>query len=215
MGHSDQLASYKVDKEKAKNLLSSGVEYSLAARILGCDVSYLSHLMDDPEFAAEVSARQVANAGDQVQITRDITELQVQALKKMRQLMAYETDLGEIRQCFKVLNSATIRTPDVDPNAGKDQQVVNLRLPQVLALNFKVDIKNEVVQAGDQVLVTMPSQQLLKMAMEKGNGNGQALEKLASRLGQAEAARNVEGTYVAHPKIGSSTSTNLDDASDA
>lgn len=215
MNQSNQLADYKVDKDKAKNLLSAGVEYSLAAKILGCDVSYLSHLMNDPEFAAEVSARQVANAGDQVTITRDVTQLQVLALQKMRKLLEYETDLAEVRMCFKALNGATLRTPDVDPNAGRDQQVVQLRLPPVIALNFKVDINNEVIQAGDQVLVTMPSQDLLKMAMEKGNGNGQALEKLAGRLGQASNPGPVAGTYVAHPKVGSATRSNGDDASDA
>lgn len=195
------MQEFKVDKEKAKNLLSGGVEYSLAAKILGCDVSYLSHLMQDAEFAAEVTARQVAVAGDQVQITQKITKLQLKALEKMEMLLPYESDLGEIRNCFKVLNAATLRTPDVDPDAGKDQQVVALRLPTVVNLNFKVDINNEVIQAGDQVLVTMPSQQVLKMAVEKGHADGHALERLAGRLGQAEAAKPVAGTYTTPSKL--------------
>lgn len=195
------MQEFKVDKEKAKNLLSGGVEYSLAAKILGCDVSYLSHLMQDAEFAAEVTARQVAVAGDQVQITQKITKLQLKALEKMEMLLPYESDLAEIRNCFKVLNAATLRTPDVDPDAGKDQQVVALRLPTVVNLNFKVDINNEVIQAGDQVLVTMPSQQVLKMAVEKGHADGHALERLAGRLGQAEAAKPVAGTYTTPSKL--------------
>jgi len=195
------MQEFKVDKEKAKNLLSGGVEYSLAAKILGCDVSYLSHLMQDAEFAAEVTARQVAVAGDQVQITQKITKLQLKALEKMEMLLPYESDLAEIRNCFKVLNAATLRTPDVDPDAGKDQQVVALRLPTVVNLNFKVDINNEVIQAGDQVLVTMPSQQVLKMAVEKGHADGHALERLAGRLGQAEVAKPVAGTYTTPSKL--------------
>lgn len=212
MGAAD---SFKVDKDKAKNLLSGGVEYSLAAKILGCDVSYLSHLMADPEFAAEVTARQVANAGDQVQITRKVTELQLKALEKIERLLPFESDLSEIRQCFKVLNSATLRTPDVNPDAGKDQQVVTLRLPQAIALNFKVDINNEVIQAGEQALVTMPSQMLLQMAMEKGHANGQALEKLAGRLGQVEASKPVEGTYVSSQGPAKSSDPHFDYAGDA
>lgn len=214
MGSTDN-AAFKVDKEKAKNLLSGGVEYSLAARILGCDVSYLSQLMSDPDFAAEVTARQVQNAGDQVQITRKITDLQLKALEKIERLLPYETDLSEIRQCFSALNKATIRTPDVNPDAGKDQQVVPLRLPESITFAFKVDINNEVIQAGEQMLVTMPSQQLLKMAMEKGDANGQALERLAGRLGQADAPRPVAGTYVASSKIGEASNPNYDDLGNA
>lgn len=195
------MQDYKVDKEKAKNLLSGGVEYSLAAKILGCDVSYLSHLMQDPVFAAEVTARQVAVSGDQVQITQKVTALQLKALEKMEMLLPFESDLAEIRNCFKVLNAAVLRSPDVNPDAGKDQQVVPLRLPTVINLNFKVDINNEVIQAGDQVLVTMPSQDVLKMAVERGHADGHALERLAGRLGQAEVAKPVAGTYTAASKL--------------
>ena len=44
-----------VDKERVKMLLGHISDHTRVARIAGCDVSYISQLMADPEFAEGVA----------------------------------------------------------------------------------------------------------------------------------------------------------------
>ena len=72
----------------------------------------------------------------------------------------------QILKAVQVVNAAKRRGQSAPDTSSNTQNVVNLILPNVIAQKFITNINNQVVKAGEQELLTIPSGNLLKQVEE-------------------------------------------------
>ena len=71
---------------------------------------------------------------------------------------------AEILKAIQVVNAAKRRGQSAPEHINNQQTIVNITLPTSIATKFVTNVKNQVVEAGEQQLLTMPSSQLLTIA---------------------------------------------------
>ena len=72
----------------------------------------------------------------------------------------------EIMKAMQVLNSMKRRRVPATDTALQKSEVVPLALPNIIVNKFTVNINNQVVKAGEQSLVTVPSHKMGLLASE-------------------------------------------------
>lgn len=178
------------DKNQIKELLGTGLPTEVVASAIGCDQSYISHLMADEHFSMEVVALRTKALQEHNQRDRKINDIEDQLIDKLHD--AVETNAiykpGDILRSFAVVNNARRRGVPAQQSAHVQNTVVNLILPPVLVRQFLTDSRNEVVEVDGQTLVTMPSSSLLKHLAEHGKDGGK-YAKVARYLPSSQIER--------------------------
>jgi hypothetical protein len=136
--------------------------------------------MSEKHFADKVSALRY-NAL-QKHNTRDnkydsVEDLLLEKLERSLPLMIRP---DTIMKAIQVVNGAKRRGTSAPTTINNTQNVVQLVLPSVITQKFATDINNQVIKAGDQSLLTMPSSQLLKMQTESSNTEAKELPNVPS-----------------------------------
>ena len=151
-------------EEKAMSLLGSGIAAESVAAALGVSPSRISQLLSNKTFAKDVAALRYATL--QEHNVRDgkydtLEDLLIIKLEKSLPLMVRP---DTILKAISTINGAKRRGQSSPEQVNNQTNIVNLILPTVLAKQFsvKIDLNNQVIKAGDQELVTMPSGNLLK-----------------------------------------------------
>jgi hypothetical protein len=161
------VQTYGSKKEQIKQLLQANCSASEAAAAVGCEVSYVSQLMEDKEFSSDVvvhrikllqdqSARDLRYDGleDKLLVSLEMkVESQGSLMKTETLLRALQTTNGAKRR------GATSGAPQTIIN-----NVVNLTLPSQAIRQFQVNQENEVISVAGQHLISMPAKQLLSLA---------------------------------------------------
>ncbi len=159
-------------KEQILELLGCGLSNEVVASSIGCDPSYISQLMADEAFNAEVVARRAKTLQANTTRDRHIDKIEDALLDKLEQAVNFVHKPLDIARLFSVVNTAKRRGVEARESVTINQQVVNLTLPKTAATEFVVTEKGEVVEAGGQTLVTMSAKTLLnKLAKETGDAN--------------------------------------------
>lgn len=162
--------------DRIKELLGTGLGPEVVATAVGCNQSYVSQLMGDPDFAAEVIelrsiALTAASARD-----RKADSIEDKLLDRLNDLVdggaIYKVQ--DVLLATRVANSLKRRGVPAHESLTINQTVVNLTLPGAVVSRFRMNANNEVVEADGQTLVTMSSASLLKTLGSGGNGNGKA-----------------------------------------
>ena len=184
------------DKERIKALLGYITDQTRVAHIAGCDVSYISQLMADPDFAEAVLVARIEQGERTVGMDRKADALEDMLLDKLKRAMPKMVKPGEILRAYQVVNQANRRVPQDTVGTGAGgATVVEIRMPARTALRFKVDSSNEVIEVDGRPLVTMPSVDLLKKLSARGDSqHGQELEALSDRLNAYSQAASVAGS---------------------
>ena len=192
------------DRERIKSLLGYITDQTRVAHIAGCDVSYISQLMSDPEFAEAVMVARIEQGERTVGMDRKADAIEDMLLDKLKRAMPMMVKPAEILRAYQVVNQARRRVPADTVGTGAGGATgVEIRMAARTALRFKVDASNEVIEVDGRPMVTMPSVELLKKLSARGdNQHGQELEALSDRLtaysqaaslaGEAECAELVE-----------------------
>jgi len=186
-----------VDKERVKALLGYITDYSRVAHIVGCNVSYISQLMADPEFAEDVMVARIEQGERTAGMDLKADELEDLLLDKLKRAVPMMFKPSEILRAYQVLNQAKRRVSmdSVGGTGAEGGAVLTLRIPARTALKFKMDTAGEVIEVEGRPLVTMPSGQLMRMMSERGSVHGQELEALSDRLASyGEATGNAGKT---------------------
>lgn len=149
-------------QEKALKLLGAGVAAEQVASAIGVSPSYISQLLAEKHFADKVS--DLRYAALQKHNTRDgkYDSLEDKLLDKLERAMPLMVRPDTIMKAMQVVNGAKRRGSSGPATVNNTQNIVNLMLPSVITQRFATDINNQVIKAGDQSLLTMPSSQLLK-----------------------------------------------------
>jgi len=160
-------------ESRALELLGSGVAPEVVASALGVTASRISQLLSDEEFAKRVtelkySYLQKNNARD---TSYDSTEDEL--ILKFREVMPLMMRPMEILKSLQVINSLKRRGTGTPENIHTSQPVVNLTIPVQIIQRFTRDINNQVIDAGDQTLLTMQSNKLHELSRERKNGSSE------------------------------------------
>lgn len=179
--------------ERIKKLLVYITDHTRVANIVGCDPSYISQLMSDPEFSDQVIGLRMLNGEKHIQLDSRADELEGKLLEKLERMVPMMMRPGEVVNAYKVLNNARRRlTQDNAPTSQGLGTLVSIKLPAAAQLAFKLSQKGEVIEIDGQPMVTMPSAELLTLAESRGTNYGQELGALRERITAASEAAELE-----------------------
>jgi len=165
-------------EDKALELLGAGVNAEQVAITLGVTASRVSQLLSDTEFSGKVT--EIRYGALQKHNTRDDSYDRVEdkLLVKLEASIPLMFKPGEVLNALKVINSATRRGAANSQQVVATQTIVNLNLPNVVVQKFATNINNQVIRAGEQELLTIPSNTLLEQTNDS--------IKLAETAGESE-----------------------------
>ena len=195
MSDSSELAArLNLTETRALELLGTGAAPEQVAAACGVSVSRISQLLGDTEFAAAVADLRFQSLSKHNTRDAEYDSIEDQLLERMRNLLPLMMRPMEVLRAITVINGAKRRgasAPSQVTQAGAT--VVNITLPQIIVDRFTnakivTNSDNQVVQAGEQSLVTMQSGTLLKEL------KGQADDKTRIR---AEANAALENSAAA------------------
>lgn len=150
-------------KDRIKEMLGRGIPAVNVALAVGCDESYISQLMSDEGFAAEVQAAKAAVFDKFAQQDDSLDAAEQKALEKVAQLVPFITRPGEAVRAFQVLNAAKRRTQNGATLAQQQAStIVNIALPQVARVAMLADHNKQVIEVDGRPLITMPAKELVK-----------------------------------------------------
>ena len=166
-----------VNHERIKQLLGIGLSGEVVATTVGCDPSYISQLMSDENFKAEIIALRSASLTADSHRDSNIGKLEDRAITKLEEMLEWVTKPGDMLRFFQVLNAAKRRGVGAADNLVINQQIVQLQLPTAPLERLTIDGRGEVVAVGDQDLITMQPAQLVK--------------QLVAVKGESDASRDI------------------------
>lgn len=150
-----------VNQQKVKELLGQNLPVHVVASAVGCDDSYITQLLANPDFSAEVSQLRMLALTEHTRRDRKIDGIEDKLIAKLENAVDFMHKPRDILTAFNVLNAAKRRGVGSETNLTVNQTIVALTIPERVAKKVTINQQGEVVQVGDQTLVTMPTQQLL------------------------------------------------------
>ena len=163
--------------ERALSLLGSGVSAEATAAALGVSASRISQLLADEEFANKVAEIKYKKLKSYTERDNKYDEIEDRLLDKLTRSIPLIIKPRDILQSLKVINDAKRRGQQEIEPAVQVNQLVSIVLPQAITENFTVNINNQVIKAGNQELLTIPSGNLLKRHEQQQEKIGESFEK--------------------------------------
>lgn len=164
-------------ESRALTLLGSGVQQEAVANALGVTPSYISQLLSNENFAANVAQLRYENLSKHTARDSKYDELEDDLIEKLEHALPLMLRPRDILSAIKVINSAKRRGLDSPDGSVTQQQLVQISMPTTVVQNFTTNVNNQVVQAGDQSLLTIPSSDLKKLSSKETNPNEEATIK--------------------------------------
>lgn len=151
-------------QDRIRDLLGRGIPAANVALAVGCDDSYISQLMSEESFRAEVQAMKAANFQRYTDADDSLDAAEQAALKKVSQLMPFVSRPGEAAACFRILNSAKRRVAESSSIAHAPSTIVNISIPMVARVAMLTDQQRQIIEVDGRPLVTMPAKELVAKA---------------------------------------------------
>jgi len=150
--------------ERALSLLGAGVQQETVATALGVTPSYISQLLSDENFAHQVTQLKFEALSKHTQRDASYDELEDTLLTKLKKNVNLLIRPQDILGAIKVVNGATRRGTGSQENLVSQSNIVQITMPVAIVQQFTTNINNQVIQAGEQSLLTMQSGDLRKQA---------------------------------------------------
>lgn len=183
--------------EKIKELLGSGLSNDVVASAVGCTLPWISELMSDPQFAADVVELRSKSLTAHTDRDRRIDGIEDKLISKLEEAVddgsVYKPK--DILQAFHLVNLAKRRGVPAHANMTAQTTIINLTLPQQLLKQFTMTAHGEVIDVetedgARQTLVTMPAHTLLQTLAKRSEKDGEKYGEVAKYLPHT-AARGV------------------------
>ena len=155
-----------VTEERALKLLGSGVNAESVAAALGVSPSRISQLLADEDFSLKVAQLRYEALQSHNERDSKYDKLEDSLLVRLEKSLAFMIKPEIILKAIAIINNAKRRGQSAPSQVVNQQNIVSLILPTIIAEKFTVNINNQVVKAGDQNLLTMPSGNLLDRVEE-------------------------------------------------
>jgi hypothetical protein len=153
-------------EDRALKLLGSGIQAEQVAAALGVTPSRIAQMLAQDHFASSVAKLRYAALQSHNKRDSAYDTLEDTLLVKLEKSLPLMIKPESILKAIAVVNGAKRRGQSAPAQTTNQQNVVNLVLPTIMVDKFAVDINNQVIRAGDQSLLTMPSGNLLKQVEE-------------------------------------------------
>jgi hypothetical protein len=180
-------------KDQIKQLLKANCTPSQVARAVGCDVSFISQLLMDEEFAGEVTVHRIKILAEQnaVDSTYDRLEKKlVEGLEmKLDQGVAF-LKMDVILRAIQTVNNAKRRGAANGETLAPPSNIVQLIMPTVIVKQFQTNLDNEVIRVGETDLISMSSKGIMERLAITNN------IKIATENAQKSSSKGE--TYEAH-----------------
>jgi predicted transcriptional regulator len=146
--------------DRALTLLGQGLGPEVVASALGVTTSAISQLLSQTEFAAKVAEARFRNLSKHNERDNAYDKLEDELIEKMKDLMPFMVRPMEVAKVLQIINAAKRRGASAPEHITNQQTVINLTMPTQILHRFVVNTANQVVQAGQQALITVQSGQL-------------------------------------------------------
>ena len=160
-------------EERALNLLGQGIDPGTVASAIGVSDALISQMLSRAEFVSLVSERRYTSLAKYAERDNKYDQTEDTLLEKLNDCIPYMLDPMKILAALRVINAAKRRGAGIQPTEMNKAPVVRLTLPIQIVNMFKMDANNQVIQAGEQNLVTIQAGSLTPLleSQSKGNGN--------------------------------------------
>lgn len=183
-GLTDTVVVKKYDGNAGRilEMLGNGLSPTVVAGALGVTESYVSQLLSEEDFSKQVTTLRFNNLQAATTRDRSYDEIEDELIKKMSELLPLMYKPMEVLRAITVINAAKRRGASAPENTVINNTVVQLSLPITITSRFVKDANNQVVEAGDQQLVTIASTNLSRKleGLKNGLSSGLAQESIAS-----------------------------------
>lgn len=157
-------------KNQAIQLLAQNVPASQVAATLGVDASYISQLMADDEFAAEVNetkSRLEKESADAIRFDETLEKTEEVLLENISK-RAPLANLAQSLAAFRVLNNARRRKERATHTGENNVAVaVNITMPVQVIPNYTLNTANEIVEVDGKTMVSATAATVDKMLQVK------------------------------------------------
>ena len=167
-------------KERIKELLGAGLSNSVVASAVGMTEGYISQLLSDETFAAEVQTMRLTALTDAKERDRGYDRIEDKLLDRLSDTIDTLVRPREIASILHVVNNAKRRATPAEMGAVAAQTIVNLNLPNVVAAKFTVNTTNQVVEVEGRSIATMPAKAVLQKLSELPQPEKPAQEEAAA-----------------------------------
>lgn len=148
-------------QNKALNLLGSGVSPEATAAACGVSASYISQLLSTEIFSQRVSELRYKSHMDKTKRDDSYNCIEDRLIDKLNNSIPLLIRPADILGAIRVINGTTRRGASNEATQAPSTSIVNIILPAHTAIKFTTNTNNQVITAGDQSLLTMPSTNLL------------------------------------------------------
>jgi hypothetical protein len=144
-------------EQRALNLLGQGIEPSIVASAVGVSESRISQLISDPHFAARVAELRYVELEKHSARDASYDSIEDTLIEKLRNCIPYMLKPMEILASIRVINQAKRRSAGIPAQVQAKSEVINLIMPVQIIQQYRVNGNNQVIQAGQQELITIQS----------------------------------------------------------
>ncbi len=149
-------------EEKALKLLGRGLSAEVVASAIGVDPSRISQLVAQESFKEKLVALKYEELSKNNDRDSKYDSIEDSLVQKFETILPWMHKPQDILRAMQVVNGLKRRGTGSDHSAAPIQSTTILNMPIQVIQKFTTNINNQVVQAGDQNLVTIPSSSLLK-----------------------------------------------------
>lgn len=185
-------------EDRALALLGNGVGPEIVASALGVTPARISQLTSQDEFATRLIALRYENLSRHNARDLKYDTIEDQLIDQLEASLPLLFRPEQILKAVQVINAAKRRGVSAPAQVTAAQTVVNITMPVKIINKFTKNIMNQVVEAGEQKLVTIQSGSLLNTLKEaqaraeqgrllEGNGVDYGHERAANSHASAEA----------------------------
>lgn len=150
-------------RDRAITLLGQGVPTSAVALTLGVEPSAISQLLAQEDFAAEVNKLKFVALSKHAEHDARLNTVEETVVRKLEDNLVYMTKPMELVKTLQIVNAAKRRSYQSEEPVTQRNTIVQLVLPQLIVNKFIANIHNQVIQVGEQSLLTMQSSKLAGM----------------------------------------------------
>jgi predicted transcriptional regulator len=143
--------------ERALALLGQNVSTEQVAAALGVTPSAISQLLADPEYTSRVNELKFTNLTKHTSRDSRYDNLEDKLIGKLEDMVEYMTRPMEVVTTLVKINAAKRRGVNAPESITTRKEVVQLVMPVQIINQFQKNSQNQVIQAGEQQLVTVQS----------------------------------------------------------
>lgn len=158
-------------EERALSLLGSGIAPDTVASALGVSTSRISQLIGDEEFATKLVALRYENLAKHNARDNEYDGIEDDLIIRLKDSIPLMIRPEIILKAVQVINAAKRRGQSAPESITQQNTVVNLVMPVQIIQKFTTNINNQVVEAGNQKLVTIGAGTLLERLKSKSGNN--------------------------------------------